>query len=99
MDQYTCCARIQLETQVAERVRERDEKDLAIIARLFLVIDQEGIFRAVNPAWTRMLGYSPAARLLEGPSYGACLGIRLATRDSFHRDTLSPKTISVYQYK
>ena len=47
-----------LEAQVAERVRERDEI-WRVSQDMLLVIDRQGIFRAVNPAWTRTLGYSP----------------------------------------
>jgi PAS domain S-box-containing protein len=47
-----------LEAQVAERVRERDEI-WRVSQDMLLVIDRHGIFRAVNPAWTRTLGYHP----------------------------------------
>jgi PAS domain S-box-containing protein len=47
-----------LESQVAERARERDEI-WRVSQDMLLVIDREGIFRAVNPAWTRTLGYQP----------------------------------------
>jgi PAS domain S-box-containing protein len=47
-----------LEEQVAERVRERDEI-WRVSQDMLLVIDREGIFRGVNPAWTRTLGYLP----------------------------------------
>jgi PAS domain S-box-containing protein len=47
-----------LEAQVAERARERDEIWRAS-QDMLLVIDRQGIFRAVNPAWTRTLGYQP----------------------------------------
>lgn len=47
-----------LEVQVAERARERDEI-WRVSQDMLLVIDREGIFRAVNPAWTRTLGYQP----------------------------------------
>ncbi len=47
-----------LEAQVAERVRERDEI-WRVSQDMLLVIDRQGIFRAVNPAWTRTLGYLP----------------------------------------
>jgi PAS domain S-box-containing protein len=47
-----------LEQQVEERTNERDilwdsSPDL------LLVIDFEGVFKRVNPAWTHLLGYSP----------------------------------------
>jgi PAS domain S-box-containing protein len=47
-----------LEQQVAERTAERDRvwrnsRDLLV------VIGADGIFRAVNPAWTTILGYAP----------------------------------------
>ena len=46
-----------LERQVAERTQERDRvwrnsRDLLV------VVDADGIFRAVNPAWTSILGHS-----------------------------------------
>src|ERR1700722_5188519 len=47
-----------LEAQVAERVRERDEI-WRVSQDMLLVIDRQGIFSAVNPAWTRTLGYQP----------------------------------------
>jgi PAS domain S-box-containing protein len=47
-----------LEAQVAERVRERDEI-WRVSQDMLLVVDRDGVFRAVNPAWTRTLGYSP----------------------------------------
>jgi PAS domain S-box-containing protein len=47
-----------LEAQVAERSRERDEI-WRVSQDMLLVIDRQGIFRAVNPAWTRTLGYLP----------------------------------------
>jgi PAS domain S-box-containing protein len=47
-----------LEAQVAERVRERDEI-WRVSQDMLLVIDRQGILRAVNPAWTRTLGYLP----------------------------------------
>ncbi|MCB5176927.1 PAS domain-containing protein [Microvirga lenta] len=47
-----------LETRVAERTAERDRvwknsRDLLV------VVDADGIFRAVNPAWTEILGHAP----------------------------------------
>jgi len=47
-----------LESRVAERTAERDRvwrnsRDLLV------VIGSDGIFRAVSPAWTRILGYQP----------------------------------------
>jgi PAS domain S-box-containing protein len=47
-----------LEAQVTERVRERDEI-WRVSQDMLLVIDRQGIFRAINPAWHRTLGYSP----------------------------------------
>ncbi|WP_425228926.1 PAS domain S-box protein, partial [Sphingomonas sp.] len=46
-----------LEAQVAERTAERDRM-WNISADLMLVIDFEGVFRRVNPAWTALLGYT-----------------------------------------
>ena len=47
-----------LEQQVAERTAERDRMwDTS--PYLMLVIDFDGYFRRVNPAWTALLGYSP----------------------------------------
>jgi PAS domain S-box-containing protein len=48
-----------LESQVAERTAERDRM-WDISPDLMLVIDFEGRFRRVNPAWTALLGYAPA---------------------------------------
>ena len=45
-----------LEEQVAERTRERD-RTWNNAQDLLLVLDGEGIFHAVNPAWTHVLGY------------------------------------------
>lgn len=47
-----------LEKQVAERTAERDRMWDTSPA-LMLVIDFAGYFRRVNPAWTRLLGYTP----------------------------------------
>ncbi|MFN3688422.1 MAG: PAS domain S-box protein [Salinarimonas sp.] len=47
-----------LEAEVAERTAERDRM-WAISPDLMLVIDFDGFFRRVNPAWTRLLGYEP----------------------------------------
>ncbi len=47
-----------LEAQVAERTAERDRM-WETSPDLMLVIDFEGVFRRVNPAWTMVLGYAP----------------------------------------
>jgi PAS domain S-box-containing protein len=47
-----------LEAQVAERVRERDEI-WRVSQDMLVVIDRQGIFRGMNPALTRTLGYEP----------------------------------------
>ena len=47
-----------LETQVAERTRERD-RVWRNSRDLLLVVGPDGLMRAVNPAWTRILGYAP----------------------------------------
>ena len=47
-----------LEAQVAERTRERD-RTWNNAQDLLLVVDDQGILRFVNPAWTRLLGYAP----------------------------------------
>ena len=47
-----------LESQVAERTRERDRLWETSLD-LMLVIDFDGYFRRVNPAWTALLGYGP----------------------------------------
>lgn len=47
-----------LENQVSERTAERDRMwDTS--PDLMLVIDFDGVFRRVNPAWTTVLGYHP----------------------------------------
>jgi len=46
-----------LEAQVAARARERDEI-WRVSKDMLLVVDRQGIYRAVNPAWTRTLGYT-----------------------------------------
>ncbi|POR42221.1 hybrid sensor histidine kinase/response regulator [Methylobacterium sp. V23] len=47
-----------LERRVEERTNERDLMwDTA--PDLMLIIDFEGVFQRVNPAWTRLLGYEP----------------------------------------
>ncbi len=47
-----------LERRIEERTTERDLMwDTA--PDLMLIIDFDGIFRRVNPAWTRLLGYTP----------------------------------------
>ena len=47
-----------LEERVAERTAERDRM-WNTSPDLMLVIDADGVFRRVNPAWTRVLGYAP----------------------------------------
>ncbi|TNC04483.1 PAS domain S-box protein [Methylobacterium terricola] len=44
--------------EVAERTEERDRM-WETSPDLMLVIDFDGMFRRVNPAWTRLLGYMP----------------------------------------
>lgn len=47
-----------LEAEVVERTAERDRMwDTS--PDLMLVIDFDGVFRRVNPAWTKLLGYHP----------------------------------------
>ena len=49
-----------LEDQVSQRTAERDRMwDTS--PDLMLVIDFDGVFRRVNPAWTAVLGYEPDA--------------------------------------
>lgn len=48
-----------LETLVAERTAERDRM-WQTSPDLMLIIDFEGFYRRVNPAWTALLGYSEA---------------------------------------
>ncbi|KAA2235567.1 PAS domain-containing protein [Salinarimonas soli] len=55
-----------LESQVAERTVERDRM-WANSRDLLLVVGTDGIFRAVNPAWTSLLGWN--ADELVGHSY------------------------------
>ena len=47
-----------LEEEVAERTAERD-RIWATSPDLMTVIDFDGVFRHVNPAWTTLLGYAP----------------------------------------
>jgi PAS domain S-box-containing protein len=47
-----------LEAEVAARTAERDRM-WQTSPDLMLVIDFDGVFRRVNPAWTRILGYAP----------------------------------------
>ena len=47
-----------LEQRVAERTAERDRM-WETSPDLLLIIDFNGIFRRVNPAWTKLLGYLP----------------------------------------
>jgi PAS domain S-box-containing protein len=47
-----------LEARVAERTAERDRM-WETSPDLMLVIDFDGVFRRVNPAWTTILGYAP----------------------------------------
>jgi PAS domain S-box-containing protein len=48
-----------LEARVAERTRERD-RTWNNAQDLLVVLDLDGILRAVNPAWTKLLGWEPA---------------------------------------
>jgi PAS domain S-box-containing protein len=47
-----------LEARVAERTAERD-RAWRNAQDLIAVLDERGIFRAVNPAWTTLLGWQP----------------------------------------
>ena len=47
-----------LERQVEERTRERD-RTWQNSQDLLAIVDADGIFRAVNPAWTTILGWAP----------------------------------------
>ncbi|HVF94885.1 MAG TPA: PAS domain S-box protein [Sphingomonas sp.] len=47
-----------LETDVSRRTAERDQL-WESSPDLLLMIDLEGVFREVNPAWTSLLGYAP----------------------------------------
>jgi PAS domain S-box-containing protein len=47
-----------LERQVEERTRERD-RTWQNSQDLLAIVDDQGIFRAVNPAWTTILGWAP----------------------------------------
>jgi PAS domain S-box-containing protein len=47
-----------LERQVSERTAERDQM-WNTSPDLMLIIDFQGYFRRVNPAWTALLGYTP----------------------------------------
>lgn len=47
-----------LEAKVTERTAERDRM-WESSPDLMLIIDFEGVFRRVNPAWTTLLGYAP----------------------------------------
>ncbi len=52
-------SREQLETLVAERTAERN-RIWRLSRDLLVVIGADGIFRAVNPAWSAILGHDPA---------------------------------------
>lgn len=77
-----------LEERVAERTRERD-RVWNVSQDLLAVCDSQGVLRSVNPAWTRVLGWSVAELVghstawLEHPDEGALnrseLGRLLAT--------------------
>jgi PAS domain S-box-containing protein len=51
-------AAVILESEVDKRTRERD-RIWRNSLDLLLAIDPDGVLRAVNPAWTRLLGYEP----------------------------------------
>jgi PAS domain S-box-containing protein len=48
-----------LEQQVEARTRERD-RIWRTSQDLFVIVGFDGLYRSVNPAWTEMLGYTPA---------------------------------------
>jgi PAS domain S-box-containing protein len=48
-----------LEQQVEARTRERD-RIWRTSQDLFVIVGFDGFYRSVNPAWTEMLGYTPA---------------------------------------
>ena len=53
-----CALNATLEQQVSERTAERDRM-WDTPPDLLLVVDFEGVFQRVNPAWTTLLGYAP----------------------------------------
>jgi len=63
-------SREQLEREVAERTLERD-RTWRNSQDLLVVLDAHGILRAVNPAWTSVLGWQPNELL--GHSYFALI--------------------------
>lgn len=56
--EITARSRATLQHEVAERTRERD-RTWRNSQDMLVICDQHGLFRAVNPAWTRLLGWQP----------------------------------------
>ena len=55
-------AAVMLESEVEKRTRERD-RIWRNSQDLLLAVDPDGVLRAVNPAWTTLLGYEPGELL------------------------------------
>lgn len=73
-----------LEAKVAERTRERD-RAWQLSQDLIVVLNREGLLTAVNPAWTRIMGYAPGE--LNGVHFSALV----------HPEDLAETTVVVGQ--
>ncbi len=81
-----------LETLVGERTAERD-RIWQLSQEMLAVVSADGILRAVNPAWERLLGY-PAAELvgrnISGFMHAEDLGRSTTRLERYHDGALAP---------
>ena len=89
-----------LESQVLERTAERDRMWMNS-PDLMLVIDFEGVFRRVNPAWTRLLGYLPEELIGHHVSEFVVAEDHALTTDAYETAAQggSPKVENRYRHK
>src|SRR5882672_5741213 len=84
-----------LAQRVEEKTRERD-RIWNVSQDLLVVADRNGIWRTVNPAWTRTLGWSEAELLdrtsdwLEHPGDAAVIGMFKPVRGAIEQFGLAP---------
>ncbi|MEG3125760.1 PAS domain S-box protein [Sphingomonas sp. GB1N7] len=100
-------ANIELERRVAERAAElvvaQVERDRLWEASpdLMLVIDFDGVFRRVNPAWTKVLGYAPEELIGHHVNDFVSPDDQAATVDAYElaADGYSPKIENRYRHR
>lgn len=89
-----------LEQQVAARTAERDRM-WETSPDLLLVIDFDGIFRRVNPTWTKLLGYEPDELIGHHVNEFVLEDHHVQTRDAYELAAAggSPRLENCYRHK